>query len=531
MSIMISDLTYHYPNQSPLFQSLNFSVKPGEHVSLVGSNGTGKSTLLRLIAGLLPPDEGRIITPSQPCYIPQHTGQIGQNVAEALHIHRKLTALDAILKGSVAQEEYDTLADDWDIEARSITALTRWGLNHLALNTPMDSLSGGEKSKVYLAGLDIHSPEIILMDEPTNHLDQSSREQLYHYISQSHATIIVVSHDLTLLNQIQTTYELSGHGIRLYGGNYSFYKSQKETETQALDCSIHEQEKALRLARKQAQEVKQRQERRASQADKAGGNIPRITLNALHNSAEQTASRLQDTHAGIILSGQSKLSELRQQREALKELKIDFDNTSLHPGKLLVKAEHLNFGYPGQAMLWSNPLELTLYSHDRIHLKGDNGSGKSTLIQLLTGSLEPSEGSLTRNNFRWIYLDQEYSQVDADCTIAELAEQYNLFHLKEHEVKLRLNRFLFPSETWDKSCRILSGGEKMRLYLCCLMISNQTPDLIILDEPTNNLDIPSVEILSRTIRDYKGAVWVISHDAQFTKELGITGTITLNKKI
>ncbi len=532
MNIIVSDLTYHFPNQHPLFDHLNFSVEKQEKVSIVGNNGIGKSTLLKLMAGWLSPSEGCIISASQPYYVPQYTGILGKSVAEVMHVSDKLSALDAIVKGSVSQQDYDILADDWEIESKCMAALSYWQLSHVTPGMAVDDLSGGEKTKVFLAGLLIHMPDIILMDEPTNHLDKAGRDLLYQYIRQSKSTMVIVSHDITLLDQLQTTYELSGHGIRLYGGNFSFYKEQKEIELNALSDSIHEEEKALRLARKKAQEVKQRQEKRSSQGEKkkAQSGMPRIMLNALGGAAENTAARLKDKHSEIIGSSQEKLAELRQQKEQLKELKINFDNTSLHSGKLLIEAQGINFAYPESDALWDAPLDFKLYSSDRIHLLGDNGSGKTTFVNLLTGVLTPTSGEIKRAEFSWIYLDQNYTQLDTDCTVEQLAEKYNTQPLEEHEVKIRLSRFLFPANTWGKNCRTLSGGEKMRLFLCCLMIGNQTPDLIVLDEPTNNLDISSLQILTQTIGNYKGSLLVISHDKHFVSEIGVTGELRLHAK-
>ncbi len=523
MSIIISDLSYHYPNQSILFSGLNFSVGREDKVSVVGNNGSGKSTLLKLMAGHLQPTRGSIISSSKPYYVPQHTGLLNKNIAEVLGVSDKLAALHSIEKGSVLQNDYDVLNDDWEIEAKCVKALAHWGLSHVKFDMSIDSLSGGEKTKVFLAGLLIHSPEIILLDEPTNHLDQTSRDLLYQYIGQSKAEIVIVSHDITLLDQLQTTYELSERGIKLFGGNYSFYKEQKEITVNALDESLREKEKALRLARKHAQEVKQRQEKRtASQGEKNKMQVPRIMRNTLRDSAENTASKLKDKHAEIISENQNRILELRQQKEQLKALKIDFNNASIHSGKLLIEAAGINFAYPESSPLWKKPMDFKLYSNDRIRLQGDNGTGKTTFIKLLTGLLQPSCGQITRSDFNWIYLDQNYTQVNVDLTVEQLAEKYNLHNLQEHEIKLRLSRFLFPSGTWDKNCRDLSGGEKMRLYLCCLAICNQTPDLIILDEPTNNLDILSLQILTQTIKDYKGSLLVISHDKYFVNEIGVT---------
>ncbi|MDR2026131.1 MAG: ATP-binding cassette domain-containing protein [Prevotellaceae bacterium] len=529
MSIIINNLSYCYPGGDFLFKNLNFSVTKQSKIAVVGNNGTGKSTLLKLIAGELQPVEGNIISVSRPYYIPQHTGSLNRSVAEILNVKDKLAALNAILGGSISQSDYDTLADDWTIETKCREALAHWQLSHITLDTPADCLSGGEKTKVFLAGMLIHSPDILLLDEPTNHLDETGRQLLYRYIQQSTATIVVVSHDITILNQLQTTCELSEHGIRSYGGNYSFYQEQKEIEDRALTGDIHAEEKAVRLARIKAQEVKQRQEKRLVRGEKKKTEVPRALRKLLTNSAENTAAGLKDKHEEIIGSHRAKLSELKQQQGALKDLKIDFDHTSIHAGKLLIEARQINFAYQPEKFLWKKSTDFNFYSHDRIHITGDNGVGKTTFVMLLTGLLKPSCGTVKRADFSWIYLDQNYTCIDADCSVEELAEKYNRSNMELHEVRLRLNRFLFPADAWDRSCRTLSGGEKMRLCLCCLTISNQTPDIIVLDEPTNNLDISSLQILTRTIRSYKGSLLVISHDRYFVGEVGINGRLTLER--
>ncbi|MDR3366095.1 MAG: ATP-binding cassette domain-containing protein, partial [Prevotellaceae bacterium] len=228
MSIIISDVSYRYPNRDFLFEHLSLAVATQRKISIVGSNGAGKSTLLKLMAGELHPTGGSIASASRPYYVPQHTGALNRNVAEVLNVSNKLAALSAIANGSVSQADYDALADDWTVEAKCREALAHWQLSHIALSAPADSLSGGERTKLFLAGLLIHAPSVVLLDEPTNHLDEASRLLLYRYIRQSAATMVVVSHDVTLLNQLQATCELSEHGVRLYGGNFSFYQAQKE---------------------------------------------------------------------------------------------------------------------------------------------------------------------------------------------------------------------------------------------------------------------------------------------------------------
>ncbi len=177
----------------------------------------------------------------------------------------------------------------------------------------------------------------------------------------------------------------------------------------------------------------------------------------------------------------------------------------------------------------ARPARSRIRSGERIHLTGDNGGGKTTLVRLLTGEFAPTVGTIHRaENFSYLYLDQQYSEVCRDTTVLELAREHNLENLADHEVKTRLNRALFPAATWDKNCLTLSDGERMRLYLCCLMLSNHIPDMLILDEPTNNLDLSSLAILTDTISNYRGTLIVISHDSNFVEQVGITTEIRVD---
>ena len=214
MSIVAQKITYIHPDNQVLFKGIDLTINKGQKVALVGNNGSGKSTFLRILAGTLQAQEGEIIYPAPPYYVPQHFGQYdNQTVAQALRIDGKLEALRAITEGDASLSNFNTLADDWTIEERSLAALHAWGLEHILLSQPMRTLSGGEKTKVFLSGIEIHQPSILLLDEPTNHLDRRSREKLYDFITSCRITLLVVSHDRTLLNL------LSSSGI-IRRGNY-----------------------------------------------------------------------------------------------------------------------------------------------------------------------------------------------------------------------------------------------------------------------------------------------------------------------
>lgn len=528
--LTLQDITYVHPNKDLLFIDLDFIVNNHQKIALVGNNGTGKSTLLKILAGELQPSGGLVKADPKPYYVPQLFGQFNDHsVAEALRIDVKLNALREILEGRVTEENMELLNDDWTIEERCHEALAHWGLADLDLTQKMEALSGGQKTKVFLAGIDIHRPETVLLDEPSNHLDISGRKLLYDYITRTSNTLVIVSHDRTLLNLLNTVCELSKRGITTYGGNYDFYAEQKMIENDAMNQDVKSKEKALRKAKETAKESIERQQkldaRGKKKQEKAG--VPTIMMNTLRNSAENSTSKMKGIHAEKVGNISQELSQLRKELPGIDKMKMDFDNSTLHTGKTLINARDINFGYDDE-LLWKLPLTFRVTSGERLVIKGANGSGKTTLIRMMLGELHPTSGTLDRATVKTIYIDQDYSLINNTLSVYEQAQQFNSGALQEHDIKIRLNHFLFTREYWDKSCRALSGGEKMRLMLCSLTISNQAPDIMILDEPTNNLDIQNIEILTNAINEYKGTLLIISHDEYFLKEVNVERVIELN---
>lgn len=531
MSITIQQIKYTHPNREILFQDISFTVNNGQKAALIGNNGSGKSTLLHIIRGHFRASFGEVRCSSLPYYVPQHFGQYNQQtIAEALHVDSKIKALYNILKGDTSISNFSILDDDWGIEEKCLSALSFWNLNHLELNQKISSLSGGEKTKVFLAGMQIHSPSIILLDEPTNHLDSASRKKLYEYIQSSRATMIIVSHDRTLLNLLPYTYELGINGITFYGGNYDFYKELKKQKENALQAELDEKEKKLRLVRKTAREVEEKKEKNNTRGKKHSEKkgISRMGMNTLKDRAEKSTTKLKEIHTNKHEELVKDIVQLRTTIPNLQQMKIDFNSSQLHTGKILISAKDINFKYTHDKYLWQFPLSFQIKSGDRIRINGNNGTGKTTLLKMIIGDLEPTEGLLSKADFSKVYIDQEYSIIKNELSIYEQIQEFNTQQMQECELKTILNRFLFPFHTWDKLCKDLSGGEKMRLVFCSLMVSNNTPDLFILDEPTNNLDIQSIEIITSSIKNYQGTVLVVSHDLVFTKEIGINDIIELS---
>jgi ATPase subunit of ABC transporter with duplicated ATPase domains len=505
-----------------LFTGINLVVNKNTKAALIGNNGAGKSTLLQLVTGRLQVSGGHLKTTSVPYYVPQHFGQFnGYTVAQALGVDEKLTALNAITSGDVTAENFALLNDDWTVEERCNEALAHWGLENISLHQLMETLSGGQKTKIFLAGISVHKPDIVLLDEPSNHLDGRSRKMLYNYISATNQTLLLVSHDRTLLNLLNETYELTPHGITAYGGNYDFYVEQKELESNALSHELKAREKALKKARDVESEALERQQKLDARGkklkEKAG--LPKILMGTLKNSAERSTSRLKSTHADKVGSLSQELTQLRANMPDADKMKVDIDSSKLHAGKVLVTAEDINYKY--------DHLHFKILSRQRIAIKGSNGSGKTTLIKLIFDKLQPQHGLLERVNLRYVYIDQEYSLINNTLSVYEQAQYFNAGNLQEHDIKIRLNRFLFGKEDWDKPCAALSGGEKMRLTLCSLTIMNQAPDIIALDEPTNNLDIQNVQILTQAINQYQGTLIVVSHDEYFLQQVNVNKEISL----
>ncbi|MFB3388747.1 ribosomal protection-like ABC-F family protein [Flavobacterium sp. LAR06] len=528
--LISQNISYLHTNRDLLFDKITFTANQQEKIALIGNNGVGKSTLLKIIAGELQASAGLLKTDAKPYYVPQIFGQFNHfTIGQALQVEDKRNALKNILDGNVTEENLEILNDDWTIEDRCNEALQYWQLTDLDLSQKLENLSGGQKTKVFLAGISIHQPELILLDEPSNHLDLAARKLLYHFIQNTTGTLIIVSHDRKLLNFLNTVYELSKHGITVYGGNYDFYAQQKQIENNALQQDINSKEKALRKAKEKERETVERQQkldaRGKKKQQKAG--VSRIMMNTLRNNAENSTSKTKSIHAEKIGGISEELQGLRSGLPAIDKMKFGFDNADLHKGKILFTATAINFSY-NEKLLWRENLSFQILSGERLVLKGSNGSGKTTLIKIITGKIVPTQGNIYKAEAKIVYIDQDYSLIENQLTVYEQAQKFNVSGLQEHDIRMRLNRFLFSQNELEKSCSALSGGEKMRLMLCCLTINNQAPDIIILDEPTNNLDIQNIEILTAAVNEYQGTLIVVSHDEVFLEQINIEGSVALS---
>ncbi|HTF18114.1 MAG TPA: ABC-F family ATP-binding cassette domain-containing protein [Chryseolinea sp.] len=525
--LTLNGVSFTLPNGKRLLENITLSLNNHEKAALIGNNGVGKSTLLHVIAGDIQ-CQGTVVTQKPPYYVPQLYGQFDHiTLAQGLRVDAKLHALKSILNGQATEHHFAVIDDDWSFEDRIMEAMDYWQLPRLDLDSPLRHLSGGQRTRIFLAGLMIHDPQFILLDEPTNHLDIASRRLLYEIIEQTPTTMLITSHDRTLLNLLNPVFELSFRGVKQYGGNYDFYSRQRQIEIDALAHDVRNKEKTLRKAKERARETMQRQQkldaRGKGKQEKAG--LPTILQNTLKNRAEKSTAKINDVHEEKIAGIATELNGLREGLPDTSRMKLDIDHSALHVGKLLFEATGVNYQYVDP--VWPTHLNVRIYSGERVSVKGKNGSGKTTLLRMILGNLNPSRGSVRRAEFKSLYIDQEYTLINTDLTVSEQAHQFNASHFEEHDINIRLNRFLFPKDTWQKRCGLLSGGERMRLLLCCLSIAHTAPDMIVLDEPTNNLDIQSAEILTSAINEYQGTLVVVTHDEQFLREVQVGRVIVV----
>ena len=529
MSLQVFNLNYILPNKDILFSDISFSIPTGAKAAIVGNNGVGKSTLLHIIAGKILAVSGEVSCPKT-YLVPQHLGQFDDmTVAEVLQITDKYQALKAILSGDTSMDNFDLLDDDWTLEERVAESFCKWEIPYIKLETLFATLSGGEKTKVFLAGIDIHTPSVILMDEPTNHLDMESREKVYDYLSSSKDTILVVSHDRVLLNKLDCILHMTRSGVKYYPMCYDDFEREYERECENRMSELDFKQRELAKTKRMARTITERQQKHSERGAKLSDSkcLARISKGNLKNKSEVSSAKIRKVHEDKLQSLHQDIKELRSVIPDESQMKVDLFSSNLHVGKKLVELVNVNFAYTDSINLWDEDISLTLYSGDRVWVKGRNGQGKTTLMRIMTGALSPTAGIANiAEGVSCIYLDQEYSIIDDNHTVYEQIQSGGTT-LPEHELKLRLHRFLFPKDTWDKPCGCLSGGEKMRLSICFLMVCDAVPDMIVLDEPTNNIDIANMGILSKVLREYRGTLVVISHDEHFVSEIGIDKILDL----
>lgn len=519
-AITLRDVTLEWPDGSVALDRVSGSFLPGR-TGLVGKNGAGKSTLLRLIAGELAPTSGHIDTAGDVGYLAQTLTLAGDaTIADLLGISGVLTAIRAIEAGDVAEEHFDMIGDDWDIESRADEALGRIGFAASDLDRRVSEVSGGEAMLIAITGLRIRRTAITLLDEPTNNLDRPTRARLAELIDEWPGTIVVVSHDLELLERMEHTTELHAGVLTTFGGPYSEWQAHLEQEQAAAQQAAKSAQQTLRAEKRQRVEAETklaRRERTAKKTQKDGG-IPKIIQGRRASSAQEAAGSLRNTLDDKVRAAQSALDAADARVREDEHIHLTLPDPGVPRGRRIAEFED-----GGRTVVVQGP--------ERVALIGANGSGKSTLIAQLLGQ---REGDPDRPAARLVtdtvgYLPQRLDGlVDGESAIQNV--QRVAPGTEQGTIRNQLARLLLRGDAVDRPVRTLSGGERFRVSLATLLLADPPAQLLVLDEPTNNLDIASVQHLADALDAYRGALLVVSHDFGFLKRIGIDTVLALDEE-
>ncbi|WP_324170713.1 ribosomal protection-like ABC-F family protein [Sulfurimonas sp.] len=512
--IDLQNISKHYSAQKILTE-VNFHIDEGERIVIIGKNGSGKSTLMKIINGTLNQDSGNRITKNnlEIKMLDQRPNfKDGQSVREAVE--------DGLKELNDAKNKYNELslklADDFDNKklldehenlSRYIEHHNAWNLddkveriiNHFDLkqyeDKPLVLLSGGEQRRVALASLLLQKPDILLLDEPTNHLDVYMVEFLEELILKEKFTLIFISHDRYFIDRIATkSIEVEDCTLREYKGGYSDYLTQKAEHIRTLQ---KQHDNLLDILKREnawfARGVRARLKRNEGRKDR---------LMSLREDAKTNPAKIR-----------------KMSIELQREDKHFNRDKSINKQKMLFEVENLYLTLGSKELL--KDFTTRILQKDVIAIVGPNGSGKSTLLRALLGRLEPTSGKIKQGEFNIGYFDQHREMLDDDKNIMETFCPHGgdrvIVRGKDMHVYGYLKNFLFPREFLEKKVGILSGGEKNRIALALLFTKDV--DILILDEPTNDLDIPTINILEEQLTNFSGAVIIVSHDRYFVDKI------------
>ena len=493
-----------------VLDDLDFAIEPGARVGVVGANGSGKSTMLKLIAGLEEPDAGTAVRRRGivVSFLPQHPLGDERNALETVRAARPdLDELDHDLhrvaeqlatpelaadldKMSRVLRRQEELVERWEaaggpsIDGRARAMLLDLGIEEADLTLPTSALSGGQRKLIALAACLAQDPDVLLLDEPEAHLDALGRSRLERLLATFDGAAVAVSHDRYLLDEtVSQIAELHRGRIRIWPGNYSAYTLARELE----------------LQRQRQQFVTQQKE------------IERLEA-AIRRFKDWAHRVVDERHIKQARNKQRQIDRMEKiERPVLERRKIAL---RLHPhtrgGQRVFELRHTGIQFGDDVVLAD--VELTVVHGERVGFVGANGAGKSVLLKSVVGELEPTEGEVwVGPSIRIGYLAQDQETLDPDSTPLETVRFGH--PCSEGEAVGLLMKFLFPYEQVRRANKLLSGGERTRLQLLLLML--QQPNLLVLDEPTNHLDIDSVETLEAALEEFEGTVCVISHDRYF----------------
>ncbi|MFE6071855.1 ABC-F family ATP-binding cassette domain-containing protein [Streptomyces sp. NPDC056525] len=524
--ITCTSLSFSWPDGTEVVDDFRLTVGPGR-TGLVGLNGSGKSTLLKLIAGELTPASGTVRVTGELGYLPQNLVlDTSRRVDEILGIDAKRAALHAIEAGDAAEEHFTTLADDWDVEERARATLDQLGLGAVGLDRTVGEVSGGESVLLRLAALLLARPDVLLLDEPTNNLDLHARARLYEAVENWSGVLVVVSHDRELLERVDQIADLRDGAVAWYGGAYSDYEAALAAEQDAAERMVRVAEADVQRQKRELADSQMKLARRKRYGQKSFENkvVPKIVANNRRSEAQVSAGKHKALHTERLSEARERLDAAVEAVRDDDEIRVELPRTSVPPGREVLFLRSLELRYGARVAG-----EFELRGPERIALVGRNGAGKTTLLRTIAGELEPVSGE-TEARVPLRFLPQRLDVLDDGLSVVENVARFAPT-ATGNAIRARLARFLFRGARADQPVGTLSGGERFRATLAALLLAEPAPQLLMLDEPTNNLDMASVRKLTAALDAYEGALIVASHDVTFLESLGITRWLLLDGEL
>ncbi|SCK55275.1 ABC-F family ATP-binding cassette domain-containing protein [Streptomyces sp. WMMB 322] len=526
-SVTCSGLTFRWPDGTAVLDQLSLTIGRGR-TGLVGANGSGKSTLLGLLAGHLRPSQGSVTVGGSLAHLPQNvTLDTALRVEEALGIAERRRALRAIEAGEVSDEHFETVGDDWDVEERALATLGSLGLAEAGLDRTVGELSGGETVLLRLAALLLERPDVLLLDEPTNNLDLFARRRLYEAVdSWRTGVLIVVSHDQELLERVDRIAELHSGAVTSYGGGWSAYQETLAAQQEAATRTLRAAEWDVRRQKRELAEtqIKLAQRRRYSRKMDAQRRAPRIVAGERRRSAQESAGRLRGVQEDRLVEARERREQAAEAVREDEKIRVDLPRTAVPTGRtvLTLRALRPRYGRLREA-------DLQVRGPERVALVGRNGAGKTTLLRTLAGRLEPLSGEV-EVSVPLRFLPQRLDVLDEELSVAANVARVAP-GVTVNQIRSQLARFLFKGARAEQPAGTLSGGERLRAALAAMLLAAPAPQLLMLDEPTNNLDASGVRQLTSALAAYEGALLVAAHDLRFLEAVGITRWLFVGEEL
>jgi ATPase subunit of ABC transporter with duplicated ATPase domains len=517
--VSLNQLCFHFANGETIFESLNLSFDRIP-TAIVGRNGVGKSVLGRLIAGQLNPTAGSLICQGHVAYVPQTFPIIeGQTVAHATGCAPALQALARLNLGHGSSEDFDTLADRWDLSERLRLLLDEAGLADIGPEDLTQHLSGGQQARIALIGALLGQAQLLMLDEPTNHLDADGRRWLLHKLDQWRGGLIVISHDRQLLNRMQRIVELTPLEAKVFGGHYQAFQAQRGIDRAAAHRVFNQ----ARTERNRERHRLQR-EHDTIQRHVAGTLKKADSANVSGFEKAKMKGAARDAMGPVRQAHQTRKSGLDAQlREAsAKVLPEDCVVVSL-PGTAVPATRQVLTLVDAQLPWSASRLTLSMAGPVRIAVSGPNGCGKSTLLRMLAGEFPPHTGQCI-THVPSAFLDQQLDLLDDQRSVVE---QLGLLDtpLTEGTLRSHLAHLQLDVSRVTRPSGLLSGGERLKAAIAIALWRKIPAQLLLLDEPTNHLDLESIEAFEYALRDFPGAIIAVSHDQAFLRALAPTHTL------